>query len=70
MKLRQEEAMDGLDLTIMRVRAGITQYELAQRSGIHPARISAMERGQRPIIDAVVDALSHEMSGVGRERAE
>ena len=62
--------MDGLDLRIMRVRAGITQYELAQRSGIHPARISEMERGQRPIIEAVVDALRHEMSGVGRERSE
>ena len=61
--------MDGLDLRIMRVRAGITQYELAQRSGIHPARISETERGQRPITDAVVDALSHEMSG-GRERTE
>ena len=62
--------MDGLDLRLMRVRAGITQYELAQRSGIHPASISEMERGQRPVSDAVVDALSHEMSGVGRERAE
>ena len=62
--------MDGLDLRLMRVRAGITQYELAQRSGIHPARISEMERGQRPITEAVVDALSHEMSGVGRERSQ
>ena len=69
-KLRWEDAMDGLDLRLMRVRAGITQYELAQRSGIHPASISEMERGQRPVSDAVVDALSHEMSGVGRERAE
>ena len=70
MKLRWEDAMDGLDLKLMRVRAGITQYELAKRSGIHPARISEMERGQRPITEAVVDALSHEMSGVGRERPE
>ena len=62
--------MDGLDLRIMRVRAGITRYLLAQRSGIHPARISDMERGQRPITDVVVDALSLEMSGVGRERPE
>ena len=62
--------MDGLDLRIMRVRAGITRYLLAQRSGIHPARISDMERGQRPITDVVVDALSHEMSGAGREREE
>ena len=62
--------MDGLDLRIMRVRAGITRYLLAQRSGIHPARISDMERGQRPITDVVLDALSHEMSGAGRERPE
>ena len=62
--------MDGMDLRLMRVRAGITQYELAKRSGVHPARISEMERGQRLITDAVADALSHEMSGVGRERPE
>ena len=69
-KLRWEDAMDGLDLKLMRVRAGITQYELAQRSGVHPARISEMETGKRPIIQAVFDVLSHEMSGVGRERPE
>ena len=62
--------MDGLDLRIMRVRGGITRYLLAQRSGIHPARISEMERGQRPITDVVLDARSHEMSGAGREREE
>jgi|GEM_PF-6559869 transcriptional regulator with XRE-family HTH domain len=62
--------MDGLDLRIMRVRAGITRYLLAQRSGIHPDRISDMERGQRPITDVVLDARSHEMSGAGREREE
>ena len=55
--------MDGLGLRIMRVRAGITRYQLAQRSGVHPARISEMERGQRPITDVVLDARSHEMSG-------
>ena len=54
----------------MRVRAGITRYLLAQRSGVHPARISDMERGQRPITDVVLDARSHEMSGAGREREE
>ena len=60
--------MDGLDLKLKRVQAGLTQYELGQRSGVHPARISEMERGQRPITDVVLDALSLEMSGVGRER--
>ena len=62
--------MDGLGLKLKRVQAGLTQYELAQRSGVHPARISEMETGKRPIIQAVVDVLSHEMSGVGRERPE
>ena len=62
--------MDGLGLRIMRVRAGITRYPLAQRSGVHSARISEMERGQRPITDVVLDARSHEMSGAGREREE
>ena len=62
--------MDGLDLKLKRVQAGLTQYELGQRSGVHPARISEMERGQRPIIDAVVNALAHEVGGEGRERSE
>ena len=62
--------MDGLDLKLKRVQAGLTQYELGQRSGVHPARISEMERGQRPIIDAVVNALAQGMDGAGRERSE
>ena len=62
--------MEGLDLKLKRVQEGLTQYELGQRSGVHPARISEMERGQRPIIDAVVNALSDEMGGAGRERSE
>ena len=62
--------MDGLDLKLKRVQAGLTQYELGQRSGVHPARISEMERGQRPIIGAVVDALSQDVGGKGRERSE
>ena len=62
--------MNGLDLKLKRVQAGLTQYELGQRSGVHPARISEMERGQRPITDAVVNALSHEVGGACRERSE
>ena len=62
--------MDGLDLNLKRVQAGLTQYELGQRSGVHPARISEMERGQRPIINAVVNALSQDVGGKGRERSE
>ena len=62
--------MDGLDLKLKRVQAGLTLWQLGKLAGVHPARISEMERGQRLISDAVADALSHEMSGVGRERPE
>ena len=60
--------MDGLDLKLKRVQAGLTLWQLGKLAGVHPARISEMERGQRLITDAVADALSHEMSGVGQER--
>ena len=62
--------MNGLDLKLKRVRVGLTLWQLGKLDGVHPARISEMERGQRPITDVVVDALSLEMSGVGRERPE
>ena len=62
--------MDGMDLKIARMRARLTLWELGRLAGLHAARISEMETGKRPIIQAVVDVLSHEMSGVGRERPE
>ena len=62
--------MDGMDLKIARIRAHLTLWQLGTLAGVHPARISEMERGQRPIIDAVVNALSDEMGGAGRERSE
>ena len=62
--------MDGMDLKIARIRARLTLWELGKLAGLHEARISEMETGKRPIIQAVVDVLSHEMSGVGRERPE
>lgn len=57
--------MDPLELKIRRVRLGWTQYDLAQRSGVHPARVSEMERGQRPIAEAVVRALDEELAEIG-----
>ena len=56
--------MDGLELKIRRIRAGLTQYDLAQEAGIHPSRLSEMETGKRPITDAVTDALDKELSEV------
>ena len=53
--------MDGLELKIKRIRAGLTQYDLAQEAGIHPSRLSEMETGKRPVADAVTDALNKEL---------
>jgi hypothetical protein len=47
----------GLDLKVAHIRAGLTLWQLGRRAGIHPARISEMERGQRAIAESVVAGL-------------
>ena len=54
--------MDGLGLKLARVRAGLTLWEVGQLVGLHAARISEMERGQRPIVDAVFQAINKELA--------
>ena len=49
--------MDGLELKLARVRLGLTQYELGQKLGVHPSRLSEMESGKREVTPAVVEAL-------------
>ena len=49
--------MDGLELKLKRIRLGLTLYDLGQKSGVHPSRISEMERDQRAIAVAVVATL-------------
>ena len=36
----------GIDLKIMRIRAGLLQYEVAAKLGISPSRLSGIERGR------------------------
>ncbi len=50
--------MDGLGLKIARIKRGWTQWDLATKVRVHPARISEMERGRREITEAVVEAVS------------
>ena len=54
--------MDGLELKILRIRAGLTQYDLAQEASIHSSRLSEMETGKRPVTEAVTDVLDKEAS--------
>ena len=61
--------MNGLELKIRRIRAGLTQYDLAQEAGIHPSRLSEMETGKRPVTDVVTAALDKERSEAPGSRA-
>jgi transcriptional regulator with XRE-family HTH domain len=45
--------MDGLTLKICRIRLGVNQWQLGQKVGLIAARVSEMERGQRPVSEAV-----------------
>lgn len=54
--------MNGLDLKVKRIRAGLTLWDLGQKSGIHPSRISEMERDQRPVSEAVARVLEELMA--------
>jgi len=49
--------MDPMEFKIARIRAGITQYQIAQEARITPARVSEMETGKRDFSKEVLDAL-------------
>ena len=42
-------AMDRFELITLRLRAGLKQWELAQRLGISQAALCDLERGRRPV---------------------
>ena len=49
--------MDGMELKVARIRAGLTLYELGKLADVQPPRISEMETGKRPVSQPVVEAL-------------
>ena len=51
--------MENLELKLLSVKAGLTQWDLAKQLGVHPARVSEMERGRRPITPDVEQALKN-----------
>ena len=54
--------VNGIELKIMRLRAGIRQYELAARIGIPANRLSEIELGRRmpsiELVTRIVDILN------------
>ena len=55
--------MTGMELKLRRIEAGLTQWDLANRAGIHPGRISEMEKDRRPVTLEVVTALEQLTKG-------
>ena len=57
------DRMDGFDIMVIRRRAGLSQWRLAQRLGIPPQRLSDYETGKRPIADElkarILEVLHH-----------
>jgi len=41
--------MNGFDLKIMRIRAGLRQYDVAAKVGIAPPRLCEIEAGRRKV---------------------
>jgi DNA-binding XRE family transcriptional regulator len=41
--------MNGLDILVARRKLGLNQWQLASFIDIHPARLSEIERGRRPL---------------------
>ena len=54
----EESGLSGIDLKIMRIRAGLKQYEVAQRLGVAPPVLSTLENGQRPVTRERAAAIS------------
>ena len=56
----------GLDLKIMRLKAGLRQYDVAARLGIPPNRLSEMESGRREpspeLLERLVEILNQAKS--------
>ena len=47
--------MTGIELKLARVRTGLTQWDLALKLGLHPARLSEMETGKRQVPDVIAE---------------
>lgn len=56
----------GLDLKMRRLRAGLTQYEVAAKLGIHPGRLSEIECGRRRPGPGLLDDLVEILKPLGR----
>lgn len=59
--------MDNFELILLRLKAGLKQYELAQLLGMSPTIVCDLERGRRPVTPQIekqiVEAISKAKKG-------
>ena len=61
--------LSGLELKVVRIRRGLKQYEIAQKVGIHPRRLSEIETGRRVPSPAILKRLVEVLSEGDEENA-
>ena len=63
--------MKGIELKVARVQLGLSQYGLGLKLGIHPARLSEMETGKRPVPEVIAERMHLELANAkGLEERE
>lgn len=61
--------MDKFELILMRLRAGLKQYQLAQLLGVPATIICDLERGRRPITPEVKKRIKEAINKVPNRKA-
>ena len=57
--------MDGIELKIKRIRAGVRAYELAQRVGMSESALSRIETGRKQPSPEMVKRINEALSAAG-----
>ena len=60
----------GIDIKIARLKAGILQYDLAAKIGIHPSHLSEIETGRRKPSPELLERLLQILNQAKKVEAE
>lgn len=59
--------MNGIDILVARRKLGLNQWQLASFIDIHPARLSEIERGRRPLTPELEVKLRMVLHGLAKK---
>lgn len=57
--------MEGIDIKIARIRAGVRAYELAQRVGLSESAMSRIETGRKPASPELAARITDALKAAG-----